>query len=450
MATKRKLDESAVADQRAPKRPPSPLKLQPREPADTTQITTWNMKSLDSDKEKKHDYPFRKYIEAEQAHIVVLTETHQTPSKLPFDEDPEFKFLKPLYKHRYWRGKIAILSKYKPLMVIYGFPDGTKYDPAEAQERIICLEFEHHFLLGTYVPNSGTNFGHIHLRKAWNEDFIPYVRSLDARKPVVWTGDFNVVRADDSGIRSDDLERSAVCWGNAGGTHEAEREAHEALLGKQEELMNPRRPGPKFVDVWRFIHPTAREYTHFTKKTFAWRLDGFIVSQRLLWRVRKCEIRHEVGLQSLPPLLIPISPPIRLASSVKEKLLSPPGNATPASDHWPCWLSLEMEEEDVRGDVTLKAEKDCSCAREVAKGPGQAPNSTRSSSSVGKRWITFLPVGTSSSPPPEAAFHLPQEVVSRSMVTYALGARSDRRAAALLGRCETMGRCTQRCTRMWC
>lgn len=60
MATKRTVDESPVADQPPPKRPRSPLKLLPREPFDTTQITTWNLKSLDSAKEKKHgvgDHP---------------------------------------------------------------------------------------------------------------------------------------------------------------------------------------------------------------------------------------------------------------------------------------------------------------------------------------------------------------------------------------------------------
>lgn len=114
-------------------------------------------------------YPFRHYMEAENAHIVCLTETRASPNKLPFDQDPAWDFLKALYpvsclscrirlcraqrgprcvsaegssadhplspQYRYWRGKMAMLSKYKPSHVTYGFPNGTRYDAAEASER---------------------------------------------------------------------------------------------------------------------------------------------------------------------------------------------------------------------------------------------------------------------------------------------------------------------------
>lgn len=103
-----------------------------------------------------------------------------------------------------------------------------------------------------------------------------------------------------------------------------------------------------------------------------WRLDGFICSERLLWRVRKCEIREEVSRCRLALVLLntyderslTVPPPLfrrRLSPSssavfrlpfrqVNDKLLAPPQcmyRKAHVSDHWPCWLSLEMEESEM-------------------------------------------------------------------------------------------------------
>jgi exonuclease III len=150
--------------------------------------------------------------------------------------------------------------------------------------------------------------------------------------------------------------------GKHAGTHKTERDYHERLLGPQKELQNPRRPGPLFVDVWRLIKgPSFRQYTYSGKKMGGWRrafspslsappsclpfprhppvlssfarrtdgsfplvVDGFIVSERFLHRVRMCEIRQEVKYKFWP-----------------EKDIVGRGAL---SDHWPVLLSLEMAE----------------------------------------------------------------------------------------------------------
>ncbi|GAA5922847.1 hypothetical protein JCM1841_003760 [Sporobolomyces salmonicolor] len=288
--------------------PNNPLKrkLRPREPRDTVQISTWNVAGLYSCNAEKWKFGFRLYVEAENPHVLAITEVNEKDAANVFEKDDNFAFLRERYPYRYWSPKVAVLSKFKPIAPpLYGFPEGTKCDrEVEAESRAITLEFKEIFLLATYVPNSGANFQSLDRRKKWNADFEPHIRALDAKKPN---------------------------WGHLAGTHEDEINAHERLLGVQEELRYPRRPGRRFVDVWRLINGEGRrEYTHTSKAHGGWRLDSFIVSERLLYRVRKCKIRYAVKEEFFPAPDI-----VRLGA---------------LSDHWPVWLSLEMERADFEDD----------------------------------------------------------------------------------------------------
>ncbi|GAA5869096.1 hypothetical protein JCM1840_000467 [Sporobolomyces johnsonii] len=323
--------------------PNNPLKgkLRPKEPRDTVQISTWNVAGLYSCNAEKWKFGFRLYVEAEDAHILAITEVNEKDAAGVFEKDDNFAFLRERYPYRYWSPKVAILSKFKPIApAVYGFPEGTKCDSeVEAESRAITLEFKQLFILATYVPNSGTNFKSLDRRKKWNADFEQHIRVLDGTKPVIWTGDFNVVRPyttpAPSGAHRPNPHTPDVQWPQnwrrLSGTHEEEIKAHERLLGAQEELRHPRRPGRRFVDVWRLINGEGkREYTHTSKSHGGWRLDGFIVSERFLYRVRKCEIRYSVKEEFFPTPDV-----VRLGA---------------LSDHWPVWLSLEMERSDFEAD----------------------------------------------------------------------------------------------------
>ncbi|GAA5984955.1 hypothetical protein JCM10908_002466 [Rhodotorula pacifica] len=329
---KEQIEEGAVSE-RPPKRPRNALEPLPdnplvfyREPKGTTQISTWNVAGLASCNAEKWKFGFRLYVEAEDPHILAITEVNeQDPSSL-FETDPNFEFLRLRYPYRFWSRKVAIVSKFKPVSPpIYGFPEGTRYPAEDARDRALTLEFESCFLLATYVPNSGAEFKQLPRRQNWAADFEPFLRSLDEKKPVIWTGDFNVVRAisPERPNETNDLQWSQN-WGKVAGTHQVERDAHERLLGPQPWLKDPKRPGPLFVDIWRLIHgPDWRQYTHSSKKLGGWRIDGFIVSERFLWRIRKCEIRQDVKRKFWPAKDV-----VKLGA---------------LSDHWPVWLSLEME-----------------------------------------------------------------------------------------------------------
>ncbi|BGP42603.1 hypothetical protein JCM10449v2_006615 [Rhodotorula kratochvilovae] len=315
---------------RSPKRahhellPDNPLRFY-REPSGTVQISTWNVAGLATCNSEKWKFGFRKYVEAEDAHILCITEVNERDPERFFENEPSFQFLRDRYPYRYWAKRTAIVSKFRPIAPpFFGFPPGGKYDAEDGRARAITLEFDECYLLATYVPNSGAEFRALDRRKKWNADFEPYIRSLDARKPVIWCGDFNVIRT----ITPDSKETNDLQWpmnfGKVAGTHEVERAAHERLVGDPGWLTNPKRRAPRFVDVWRLMKgPDWRQYTHSSKKLGGWRIDGFIVSERFLHHIRRCEIRQDVKRKFWP---------------AKDTV-----GVGALSDHWPVMLSLELE-----------------------------------------------------------------------------------------------------------
>ncbi|GAA5973205.1 hypothetical protein JCM11641_006322 [Rhodosporidiobolus odoratus] len=304
----------------------NPLNFPRKEPRDTVQISTWNVAGLMTCNSEKWQYGFRLYVEAEDPHVLAITEVNEQDAHTTFETDSSFDFLRARYPYRYWAYRTAIVSKYPPIgPAVHGFPDGTRFDKVEAAGRAITVEYKEFYLICTYVPNSGGEFKRLDKRKQWADDFEPYIRALDAKKPVVWCGDFNVIRTTTPTSNVTNDLQWPQNFGRYPGTHKVERDAHERLLGVQEELKNPRRSGRKFVDVWRLIYgKDARQYTHSSKKLGGWRIDGFICSERFLPNIRKCEIRYEIKRKFWP-----------------EKDVVGKGAL---SDHWPVWLSLEMED----------------------------------------------------------------------------------------------------------
>jgi exonuclease III len=88
-------------------------------------------------------------------------------------------------------GGTAVLSKHKPLSIDMGLPGHPKASEV-VKGRIITLEFDNYYVVGAYVPNAGQKLKSIDTRKEWNKHFAPFIRELDSKKPVIWTGDMNV------------------------------------------------------------------------------------------------------------------------------------------------------------------------------------------------------------------------------------------------------------------
>ncbi|KAI0797962.1 Endonuclease/exonuclease/phosphatase [Abortiporus biennis] len=254
-------------------------------------VSTWNICGFNSAMKKGFKY----YVEAEDADVIVLTETK-------VNDPPMEPVLTSRYPYRYWSisdkkaySGTAILSKIKPLNVDYKLPNHP--DPKYVKGRIVTLEFEGCFIVGTYTVNAGTGLKTLDEKKLWNKHFEAYIRSLDEKKPVIWTGDLNVAPTEL------DLTNPKPNWNKTPGYTEAECSSFARVLNGETETdagEDSEGGGGKFVDVWRKLHPETKHYTYFSyrfqcrEKGIGWRLDHFVLSERLVNRVKLCEIRDEI------------------------------------------------------------------------------------------------------------------------------------------------------------
>lgn len=255
----------------------------PQRLPDTIRIAAWNVCGFSASQKKGFKY----YVEAEDADILVLSETK-------VNEKPVDPALNSRYPYSYWSisgtksySGIAILSKYKPLTVTKTLPNHP--DPQLVKGRIITLEFEKCYLIGTYVVNAGRDLKTLDQKKEWNRHFEDYIRDLDRKKPVIWTGDLNVAPSEK------DLSNAKKNWNKQPGYTEAETTSFKNILNPPEGI-----DAGRFIDIWRHFHPSDKHYTYFSYrfncrlKGLGWRLDMFVLSERLTERVKMCEIRDEI------------------------------------------------------------------------------------------------------------------------------------------------------------
>ena len=182
----------------------------------------------------------------------------------------------------------AVFTPHRPLAVAYGM-DRDQHDH---EGRLITLEYEGFYLVCCYTPNSQDGLKRLAYRMEWEDDLREYLMSLDQHKPVVYCGDLNVAH------QEIDLKNPGPNRGNAGFSDE-ER-------GKMTELLSA-----GFVDTFRHLYPDRTgayswwSYRFNARKNNAgWRIDYFIVSQRLTDRVAAADILSDVyGSDHCPVLL---------------------------------------------------------------------------------------------------------------------------------------------------
>lgn len=182
----------------------------------------------------------------------------------------------------------AVFTKHTPLAVTYGMG----IDEHDHEGRIITLEMPDHFLVCVYTPNSQDELRRLDYRMQWEDAFRSYLLALDGKKPVVVCGDMNVAH------KEIDLKNPQTNHRNAGFTDE-EREKFSVLLQSG------------FTDTFRLLHPdeTGRyswwSYRfHAREKNIGWRIDYFLVSNRLTPRVALADIGSDIlGSDHCPVIL---------------------------------------------------------------------------------------------------------------------------------------------------
>ncbi len=173
----------------------------------------------------------------------------------------------------------AVFTKTQPLAVTCGFGE----DLHRHEGRVITAEYEAFYLVCCYTPNAQDGLKRIGYRMEWEDDFRAYLVELDGKKPVVLCGDLNVAH------NEIDLKNPGPNRGNAGFSDQ-ER-------GKMTELL-----AAGFADTFRELYPDKTgAYSWWSYRFNArannagWRIDYFIVSRRLMDRVREAAIHPEVA-----------------------------------------------------------------------------------------------------------------------------------------------------------
>ncbi len=179
----------------------------------------------------------------------------------------------------------------------------TKREPKEVQldmgievhdqeGRVIALDFEDHYLVTVYTPNSGSELKRLSYRQAWDAAFLKYLKKLEKKKPVIACGDLNVAH------KPIDLARPEPNYNKTAGYTQVEIDGMDNLIGAG------------FVDTYRYQHPKAVTYSWWSyraaarKRNIGWRIDYFLVSNSLVKRIRNTDIlNHIEGSDHCPVLL---------------------------------------------------------------------------------------------------------------------------------------------------
>ncbi|MBO4486068.1 MAG: exodeoxyribonuclease III [Prevotella sp.] len=158
----------------------------------------------------------------------------------------------------------AIYTRHTPLSVSYGIG----IDEHDHEGRVITMEMEQFYLVCCYTPNSQDGLRRLDYRMKWEDDFRAYLQRLDATKPVILCGDLNVAHEEI------DLKNPKTNRMNAGFTDQ-ERQQMTTLLGSG------------FLDTFRTLYPEQVTYSWWSyrfqarQKNAGWRIDYFIISERL-------------------------------------------------------------------------------------------------------------------------------------------------------------------------
>ena len=232
---------------------------------------SWNVNGLRACVGKDFEGSFK----ALDADFFCLQETKMQQGQLDLQFDGYKSFWNYADKKGY--SGTAIYTKHTPLSVTYGIG----IDEHDHEGRVITLEMDDFFLVCCYTPNSQDGLKRLDYRMKWEEDFRNYLKSLDEKKPVILCGDLNVAHEEI------DLKNPKTNRHNAGFTDE-EREQMTALLSSG------------FTDSFRFLHPEQVTCSWWSyrfqarQKNAGWRIDYFIVSDRLRDNIKAAEIHTDI------------------------------------------------------------------------------------------------------------------------------------------------------------
>jgi len=185
----------------------------------------------------------------------------------------------------YWNSAVkkgysgtVIFTRHKPLTVTRGIGQ-EKHDQ---EGRVVTLEFSKFTLVNVYTPNSQPELARLEYRMEWEDAFREYLKNLDTVKPVVVCGDLNVAH------REIDLKNPKTNRRNAGFTDEERGKMSELLAAGFCDTFRHKHPDLEGAYTWWSYRSNARE------KNVGWRIDYFLVSERLMPKVEETMIYPDI------------------------------------------------------------------------------------------------------------------------------------------------------------
>ena len=233
---------------------------------------TWNVNGLRACVGKG----FMDFFEKESADFFCIQETKMQEGQLSLELPGYFQFWHSAEKKGY--SGTAVFTKHEPLSVMYDF--GT--DEHNSEGRVITLEYEGFYLVNAYVPNSKRELLRLDYRMEWEDSLRRHIMALDEKKPVIYCGDLNVAH------KEIDLKNPKTNTRNAGFTIEERTKLTQLLESGFTDSFRHMYPDREGAYTWWSYMFKARE------KNAGWRIDYFIVSDRLADCIEDCIIHSDV------------------------------------------------------------------------------------------------------------------------------------------------------------
>ena len=245
-------------------------------------LVSWNVNGIRACVKKG----FLDYFNSVDADIFSIQETKCQENQISLELDGYHQYWN--YAERKGYSGTAIFTKKKPLSVSYGI----EMEEPDTEGRVITLEFDDFYVVNCYTPNSKRDLTRLGYRLNWEDAMKEHLIKLNAHKPVIFCGDLNVAH------NEIDLKNPKPNRGNSGFTEE-ERQKFSSLLDAG------------FIDSFRYFYPERTDaYTWWSymskvrERNIGWRIDYFVVSERLVPTLKEATIHHEVlGSDHCPILL---------------------------------------------------------------------------------------------------------------------------------------------------
>ncbi len=243
--------------------------------AKTLKILSWNVNGIRAQVGKD----FYNTVKNLNPDLLCIQETKAQPETMP-DLIKELNgyelFLNSAVQKGY--SGTAVLSRIKPLGVTLDIGK----EEHDQEGRVITLEFDSFYLVNAYVPNSGQELKRLDYRAEWDRELLAHLKKLDSKKPVIFTGDLNVAH------EPIDLARPVENYNKTAGYTQVEIDGIKKILDSG------------FTDTFRMLNKDRVQYSYWSmrfrarEKNLGWRIDYFLVSNRLASKVKDAYILDQV------------------------------------------------------------------------------------------------------------------------------------------------------------